>query len=169
VTAIPALLLAVLLQSPPTARESLDPRLLKSMRDKLQTYSLPTIGQLDARLQALRRDNAALSANLSRRVLVLADEIETLSEQVDKLKTDVEAKDMSRVAVLEAKLQAAEDAKRLAAEQSLRDHEAAMQWVRPVFVGVACSVLVSIVGLLLGYLRGKSITELAQKLNGKIE
>lgn len=157
-------LLSMFLVWAQTPRQA-SPEIVGDMQRKVADAS-PATG---AQASAIRRDSAVTRAQLD----VLIGQLNGMSEEMTRVKTDLASRDMSRVAVLEDNLRDIIAAKDKADKQARQDHEDIMAWVRPVTVAVITSLMLGLGTLLANYFRHRlikrSLHTLEVQTNGMTE
>jgi hypothetical protein len=129
------------------------PEIVRDMQRQISDAA-PATG---AQTSAIRRDSAVTRAQLE----VLIGQLNSMSEEMTRVKTDLASRDMSRVAVVEDNvrdiLRDMAAAKDRADKQARQDHEDVMSWIRPITVAVITSLILGLGTLLVNHLRQRSI------------
>lgn len=143
------------------------PEVYREMKRKVvdSPTALPTAKQVDVQTQAIRHDSAQLDKKLS----VMADQIGAISSEVAKVKVLLAEKDMSRVAVLEeraANLQRSKDS----ADTSQREFTGKLfGWVQALSLIVFTALVSNISNIWLGRRRSLKHTAEVQSVQRRID
>ena len=92
-----------------------------------------------AQLAALHKTDAVMAE----RVAVVIQQLDSINGELTRMKGALAEKDMSRVAVIEAELQAAKEQRTAEAAEAKADHETVMGWIRAIALTVfsaACAI-----------------------------
>ena len=136
-----AWLMVVMVMWAQTAKQ-VSPEIVKAMQKRVVDDSLATV-----------KDVRSIKAKID----ILTIQLNSLSEELAKIKASIADKDMSRVALLEDSIRDIREEKRQLEIRQQKDHEDMMAWVRPIAITVLTSMLIGMYSAVKHSMVSKSI------------